>query len=28
MVLGKLINLRAYLYDPRIHVGVVQQFVD
>ena len=25
---GKLIDLQAYLSDPRVHIGVVQQFVD
>jgi hypothetical protein len=28
IVFGKLIDLQAYVSDPRIHVGVVQQFVD
>jgi hypothetical protein len=28
IVFGKLIDVQAYMSDPRIHVGVLQQFVD
>jgi hypothetical protein len=28
IVFGKLIDVQAYVSDPRVHVGVVQQFVD